>query len=239
MLDRDNAELHGVAIKTIRRWRREYQRRGKPRGQGHTSVPCPRCEGAPLDEMAYSELFGWYLGDGHISAGRRGVQKLHVFNDATYVENNAHIAELMRRVKPGGRPHTRRAPGCVITTVSWKHWVCLFPQHGPGRKHDRELGMTEWQWGIVRREPAAFLRGLFHSDGCRSNNWATRIVQGEKRRYEYPRWQFTNASEEIRVWCCEVLDMLGLRWRQSNTRTISVSRRDDVARLDQLIGLKS
>jgi len=61
--DRDNAELHGVAIKTIRRWRREYQRRGKPRGQAHTSVPCPRCDGRDLNAAAYAELFGWYCAD--------------------------------------------------------------------------------------------------------------------------------------------------------------------------------
>ncbi len=77
----------------------------------------------------------------------------------------------MRAVKPGGRPHTREVPGCVITTVSWKHWPCLFPQHGPGRKHERDLVLADWQWEIVERHPADFLRGLFHSDGCRANNW--------------------------------------------------------------------
>ena len=41
MRDADNAALHGVAIKTIRRWRRLYQRRGLPRGQSHTNVAVP------------------------------------------------------------------------------------------------------------------------------------------------------------------------------------------------------
>ncbi|MBO9520400.1 MAG: hypothetical protein J7518_02585 [Nocardioidaceae bacterium] len=128
-----NAERHGVAVKTIRRWRRLYVRRGQPRGQRHTAVSCPRCDDAPLEEAAYAELLGWYLGDGHISLGRRGVYNLHVYNDVRYTEDNARIASLMRQVKPGGRPHTRLVPGCVVTTVSWKHWPCLFPQHGPGR----------------------------------------------------------------------------------------------------------
>lgn len=239
MRDADNAAKHGVAIKTIRRWRRLYQRRGLPRGQSHCSVPCPRCDGADLDAAAYAELFGWYLGDGHITRGRRDVFNLHVFNDARYVSLNSGVAELMRAVKPGGRPHTRLAPGAVITTVSWKHWLCLFPQHGPGRKHERVLGMESWQWAIVEEHPGAFLRGLFHSDGARVNNWATRMVAGERKRYDYPRWQFVNASEEILGWCGDALDLVGVPWRRSGRRTISVSTRAGVARLDELVGPKT
>lgn len=237
--DADNAARHGVAIKTIRRWRRLYQRRGLPRGQMHTSAPCPVCSTARIDETAYSELLGWYLGDGHISSGRRGVFNLHVFNDEKYVENNARLKELMVRVKPGSRPHTRRAPGCVITTVSWQHWPCLFPQHGLGRKHDRAIVLEGWQQRIVMAHPGAFLRGLFHSDGCRAMNSTRRWVAGEMKVYRYPRWQFCNASTDIRELCCWALDLVDVPWRQSNPRVISVSRREGVARLDELIGLKS
>ncbi len=197
MSDAANAAKHGVAVKTIRRWRRLYQRRGLPRGQTHTAVPCPRCEGAPLDHKAYAELLGWYLGDGHISCTRGRVFDLHVFNDVKYSDNNLGIAELMRRVKPGGRPHTRMMPGCVVTTVSWIHWPCLFPQHGPGRKHERAIVLEDWQRAIVEDHPAPFLRGLFHSDGCRANNWTRRPVAGEMKTCHYPRWQFRPAYDAI------------------------------------------
>jgi len=220
--DRENAARHGVAIKTIRRWRREYQRRGRSRGQAHTSVPCPRCDGAALDEAAYAELFGWYLGDGHISTQRRAVFGLHIFNDVRYAQNNRRLSDLMRGVKPGARPHTRIKSGCLVITTSWKHWPCLFPQHGPGRKHQRVLGMTDWQWAVVEHHPADFLRGLFHSDGCLVSNWATRLVAGEKKRYEYPRWQFVNESAEIMGWCRDALDLVGVAWRQTTRRTLSV-----------------
>jgi hypothetical protein len=239
MPDAENAEQHGVAVKTIRRWRREYQRRGKPRGQEHLSALCPRCGEGALDEPAYAELLGWYLGDGHLSRGRREVWNLHIFNDVRYLELNAHVQDLMRRVKPNCRPHTRLVPGCLITTVGWKHWPCLFPQHGPGRKHERHLGMEQWQWDVVTTHPGDFLRGLFHSDGCRMNNYSTRVVEGRPIRCYYPRWQFTNNSQEIRDWCCEALDMVGIAWRQSNWKTISVARRNDVQRLDDLLGLKA
>jgi hypothetical protein len=236
--DSENAARHGVAIKTIRRWRRLYERRGLPRGQAHTSVLCPRCTDAPLNSAAYAELLGWYLGDGHISAGRRGVWNLHICNDESYEDLNAHILELMRRVKPGGRPHTRRTPGCVISTVSWKHWPCLFPQHGPGRKHERPIRLEDWQEEIVRQHPADFLRGLFHSDGSRTNNWASRTVGGVNKRYDYPRWEFVNHSEDILALCGWALDLAGVAWRRPRPTAIAVSRRSDVQRLDELIGLK-
>lgn len=238
MADSDNALLHGVAVKTIRRWRRLYQRRGLPRGQTHLAPPCPRCDGTPLREPAYAELLGWYLGDGYISRGRRDVFNLHVYNDRTYTRLNDHIHDLMAAVKPGARPHTRLVPGTVITTVSWKHWPCLFPQHGPGRKHERPIALEPWQVEVVEAFPGDFLRGLFHSDGARVRNWATRTVAGQQKRYDYPRWQFVNASEDILGLCTWALDLVGVRWRRSAPRVVSVSRREAVARLDELIGPK-
>jgi hypothetical protein len=166
------------------------------------------------------------------------VFNLHIFNDQKYVHDNARLWRLMAAVKPRGRPHTRRVPGCVITTVSWKHWPCLFPQHGPGRKHERPIVLEDWQRRIVEAHPGPFLRGLFHSDGCRAKNWTRKIVAGQMKRYDYPRWQFTNNSADIRELCSSALDLAGVAWRQSNWNTISVSRRADVARLDELIGMK-
>jgi hypothetical protein len=55
--------------------------------------------------------------------------------------------------------------GALILTVSWKHWPCLFPQHGPGRKHERTLPLGDWQRDNIETHLGDFLRGLFHSDG--------------------------------------------------------------------------
>lgn len=237
--DAENARRHGVAIKTIRRWRRLYQRRGVRRGQTHLAPPCPRCDEASLDGEAYAELLGWYLGDGYLNEGRRNVFALHIYNDKKYVHLNAHILDLMRLVKPNSRPHTRLVPGAVVSTVSWKHWPCLFPQHGPGRKHGRRIVLEPWQVDIVKEHPADFLRGLFHSDGCRANNWTTRLVAGERKRYDYPRWQFVNRSDDIIDLCTGALDLLAIAWRRSRIDCVSVSRADDVRRLDELMGMKS
>ena len=36
-----------------------------------------------------------------------------------------------------------------------KVWPCLFPQHGPGRKQEREIALTDWQRRHVARSPVA------------------------------------------------------------------------------------
>ena len=234
--DAENAQRHGVAVKTVGRWRRDYQRRGRPRGQGHLAASCPRCQGGELDGRAYAELLGWYLGDGHLTRGRRDVYNLHIGNDLAYPVLNDHLRELMMAVKPASRPHGRTVSGCMVTTVSWKHWPCLLPQHGEGRKHERRLVLEAWQEEIIESHPGDFLRGLFHSDGSRVENWATATVRGVPRRYDYPRWQFVNRSEDIMGFCTAALDLVGVPWRRSGRWTVSVSRRGAVARLDDLVG---
>jgi hypothetical protein len=49
---------------------------------------------------------------------------------------------------------------------------------------------------------------------------------------------FTNESRDILGLCGAALDHLGVSWRFSRRNTISVARRDAVARLDQFVGPK-
>ncbi|MEU4193782.1 transcriptional regulator [Kribbella sp. NPDC026611] len=222
--DRANAAQHGVAIKTIRRWRRLYQRQGLPRGTGFQPTPCPRCDGAELDEAAYALLLGWYLGDGSIARARRGVFTLQIANDARYAELNQEIAETIKRVKPGASPCLRKRPGAIMVEARWKHWPCVFPQHGPGRKHLRTIELRDWQLEIVAKYPEQLLRGLFHSDGCRFVNWASKPATG--KRYFYVRYMFSNESEDIRKILTDALDLLGIAWRQPRRNAIAVSRKE-------------
>jgi hypothetical protein len=196
------------------------------------------CPAPPEPTPEYAALLGFYLGDGCISAHAR-THALRISCDRTLPGVVEDIVRCIRSVHPERRTYVVPAPGVAVVQSYWKHWPCLFPQHGSGRKHERALEMADWQRVIVDQHPADFLRGLFHSDGCRVQNWATRVVDGEKRRYDYPRWQFVNESADIMRWCGEALDLVGVAWRQTNRRTLSVSRREAVARLDVLIGLKA
>ena len=65
------------------------------------------------------------------------------------------------------------------------------------------------------------------------------MVRGERKRYDYPRWQFVNSSDDVIDLCTWALDLVGIAWRRSKVTTVSVSRADDVRRLDELIGLKA
>jgi hypothetical protein len=234
--DRINAEVHGVALRTIRTWRRRYQVEGRIR----STSSCPRCDGAELDEAAYALLLGWYLGDGSIARARRGVFTLQIANDAKYSVLSEEVAATMRLVKPTASPCLRAGKGATLIEVRWKHWPCMFPQHGAGRKHLRKIELAEWQREIVAKYPEQLLRGLFHSDGCRILNWTTRPVKGgEIRRYEYIRYMFSNESEDIIGILTAALDQLGIPWRRPRRNMVAVSRKEGVAALDRFVGPKS
>lgn len=218
----------GVSRATLREWISRPSRRGSA---------CPRCDGASLETAAYAALLGFYLGDGCISRMPRYFT-FRVTCDSIYPRIIDDVVRCVEAVHPGRKVHLVRAPGCVVVQSGWQHWPCLFPQHGPGRKHERPIVLEGWQRRIVEAHPGQFLRGLFHSDGSRSRNWARRMVAGQMKRYGYPRWEFTNHSADIRELCCWALDLVDIPWRQSNWKAISVSTRAGVARLDDLIGLK-
>ena len=122
---------------------------------------------------------------------------LRISCDRVYPGIISDVERCIRAVHPVRSIHRVRVPGATVVQNSWKHWPALFPQHGPGRKHERPIVLAPWQDEIVATYPWDFLRGLLHSDGARVKNWATQVVAGERRRYDYPRWQFVNASEDI------------------------------------------
>jgi hypothetical protein len=144
----------------------------------------------------------------------------------------------MRDVMPTSSVFRSHRKGCVAVQSTSKHWPCLFPQHGRGPKHSREIRLAPWQESIVNAYPGEFARGLFHSDGYRGINRVRRRLPGGDRWYEYPRYLFSNKSADILRLCGAALDQLGVSWRFSRPDVISVARRDAVARLDQFVGPK-
>ena len=72
-------------------------------------------------------------------------------------------------ILPGERARVAKRPDseCVDVSMWSKHWPCLIPQHGPGRKHLRAITLEQWQDNIVAPCRRSFLRGLIHSDGAR------------------------------------------------------------------------
>jgi len=108
----------------------------------------------------------------------------------------------------------------------------------PGKKHERRIALEPWQQEIVDAHPSEFIRGLIHSDGCPITNWTTRTIAGERKRYEYPRYFFTNLSTDIRQLYTDTLDKVGVSWKQANAYNISDARKASVALMDTHVGPK-
>ena len=98
--------------------------------------------------------------------------------------------------------------------------------------------LQPWQRSIVDKHAQAFLRGLFHSDGCRSDNRITKITRAGPKTYVYPRYFFSNESDDILQLCETSLDHEGIDHRRNRPNSISVARRNAVAALDAFVGPK-
>jgi len=198
-------------------------------------VRCPRCQDPPeppADASAYAYLLGLYLGDGHLVLTAR-TPVLRIACDDKYpgimAEGEAAMLTTLAR-KVGRVPSI----GCTYLQSYAKHWPCLFPQAGPGKKHERPIVLEPWQGEIVAAHPGRFLRGLFHSDGCRAVN----RIKKAGRVYEYPRYFFSNKSPDIMRLCQVALNRLGVDWRMARPDSLSVAQRAAVARLDDHVGPK-
>jgi LAGLIDADG-like domain len=124
-----------------------------------------------------------------------------------------------------------RKYGCVDVSHYSKHWPCLLPQHGPGKKHLRPIRLEPWQELLVKQSTEEFIRGLIDSDGCR--------VVANDRGIRSVRYHFSNRSEDILGLFTGALDNLGIPWTRSSRYVIAVYRKAAVARLDEFVGPNS
>lgn len=223
----------GVPRSTVMNWRRG----GRPKGRRRRRTDFLL---RPLDKQAYSYLLGIYLGDGWVGRVARS-WCMRVAMDVRYPGLLCECAGAMTAVSRARMTTLlRRDKSTVILQSSSRDWPNLFPQHGPGKKHERKIELVDWQLLITHEWTREFIRGLIHSDGSRCmNRFSVKLPSGRIGRYAYPRYFFTNYSEDIRRIFCDHCDLLGIRWSQSNPRNISVSHRDSVAILDSFVGPKS
>jgi hypothetical protein len=239
--DQAIADRTGVPRPTVRTYRRRPPRRALDTPEN----ACPTC-GAEhdldaLDPTTYAYLLGAYLGDGWLG-GAAPHHQLRIACDLRHPGIINEIAEAIETIV-GRPPHLmrpRQNVNCIHVAAGWKQWACHLPQHGRGRKHLRTIELADRQTRLVDRAPEAFLRGLIHSDGCRTvNHFDMKLPSGRVATYEYPRYFFSNLSPDILALFTETCDLLGIRWTQSNHRNISISHRHSVARMDGFVGPKA
>lgn len=234
------ARVTGIPRSTVRDW---IEGRVPAYAAAGRVASCAVCGGPAHDferlTARYAYLLGLYLGDGCISAHRRGVYRLRIFLDARYPGIVDSCARAIREVMPGNKvgrrayasDYSHGTESTVQLSSYSRSWPCLFPQHGPGKKHERSITLVDWQQIVVRRHPEELLCGLIHSDGCRFMNTG-------RAGWRHPRYAFSNLSDDIRGIFCDTCDLIGVRWTRA-PNTVYVSRVADVAKLDEFIGPKA
>lgn len=219
----------GVSRATLRDWLADPEA-----AVADCVADCFVCSGVACPVPAvYAYLLGQYLGDGCIAVDGRGVAKLRIACADDYPGIAAEVDSAIKAVS-GRRVCRVQSIGCSEHAAYWKHWPCLFPQHGPGRKHERPIVLAGWQQDLVDEHPWPLIRGLIHSDGCRAVNRVT--VRGT--RYAYPRYFFANESPDILALMGRTLDLAGVAWRYNRRNSISIARRESVMLMDQHVGPK-
>jgi len=242
------ADRLGLSRATVRDW---HAGKLPAHSRNGADPRCRQCGAVEhhLDELpqSYVYLLGVYLGDGTISSGRRSVHRLRIFLDLKYPGIIDQCVAAMQAVFPrnrigrqerGSNYVERSEPSNVEISVYSKSMPCLFPQHGPGRKHERRIWLADWQQRLAMRWPEELIRGLIHSDGCR-------FINSGRGGWRHPRYVFSNLSSDITSIFCTACDRAGLRWTgafpsdESKAVAIYVSRKEDVARLDEFVGPKA
>jgi hypothetical protein len=167
---------------------------------------------------------------------------LKVACDERYGQIIAEVIQALGQTFPESPVHRRHLSSAASEVISLSHPAIglAFPQHGPGRKHQRKIGLADWQLELTHAHPGALVRGLIHSDGCRCvNSFKTKLPSGRIAEYSYVRYFFTNNSADIRGIFIEHCELLGVKVTQSNYRNLSVSHRKSVATLEGLVGPKT
>jgi hypothetical protein len=234
------AKRLGISTWTVRDWYAgNLPAHSRPEGRPW----CPQCGAAAhqLEELPqeYVYVLGLYLGDGTISSHPRGVHKLRITLDVRYPGIVDECERAMAVTMPRSQASRLLKPSNCWEVYSYsRSWPCLFPQHGPGRKHERRIWLAEWQQVLAERWPEALIRGMIQSDGCR-------FINTGRGGWRHPRYVFSNLSSDLTSIFCTACDCLGLRWTaafpkdESKAIAIYVSRKDDVARMDEFVGPKA
>src|SRR3984957_11991746 len=112
LFDREVAQIVGVPLSAVQKWRTGARRAP---GSEH-KAGCPRCDGGPLDELAYSYLLGLYLGDGCISRGStrtKDVWKLSVACADAWPGLIQEFGRAVRAVRPANKILMVQRLGCT------------------------------------------------------------------------------------------------------------------------------
>lgn len=201
---------------------------------------------------AYNYILGLYLGDGCISKHAKTFC-LRIALDEKYPKIISKTIEQLILLFPLNKVNTKsNGLNCREVYVYNSFLSTIFPQHGIGKKHDRDVSLKDWQKDNIEYEELAL--GLFHSDGCK---FLTKIKNKLKEYTYYDNYGFKNCSLDIIEIYKRCLDNLSVKYRvvtcskskphfinerQIITKTqaydVVVSKRAEVEKLKKVLGKK-
>lgn len=184
------SKLTGINRSTLSNW---IVRNGRIKKQIDTDIPLNYLMSfkdgfTEQDKKDYSYLLGLYLGDGCIYKLKR-TEKITITLDKKYEKLNEYTINIFSRFFNKDSYifdrslHNRGNAIDVIHHSS--HLSLIFPQHGIGKKHNRDVSLKSWQESII--DDISLVKGLIMSDGTYYLDNQTNIK----------KYSFSNKSKDI------------------------------------------
>ncbi len=233
--DYEIARRTGVPRSTVQSWRTAP--RPDPAGQGPHSLADSRRRRrtATHSGSIWATATSWFGRGGPASYGFASTRRTP--GSSTRPPQHSSAPSLRRGV---GR-YTWGDANRVVLQICNVALLAAFPQHGPGRKHHRRIELTDWQLELTRAHPGALVRGLIHSDGCRTiNRFTTKLPSGRVSGVRLPALLLLQrVGRHPRRSSASTANCSACAGRQSNRRNISISHRKSVAIMDEVVGPKT
>jgi hypothetical protein len=173
-------------------------------------------------QNTYSYLLGLYLGDGYIVKMDR-TYRLRIYNTVQYDNLNKYIICELQKMFMKNKVNYVNFKTYLSIYVYSNNLPIFFPQHGSGKKQDREIVLFDWQKEIISYKH--LFAGLLHSDGS---------IYFERT---YKMCDFTNKSEGI----LSIFKLCSLKLNLNYTVTkdrIHIRNRPNMKWIDENIGDK-
>lgn len=184
----------------------------------------------PARSVDLAELLGILAGDGHIDKYQVSVTT----NSDTDLEHANYTSKLFKKLFSIQAPikfiKNKRACAVVVSSKA----VCLFlVRLGMVRGHKIRSGLRMPRWVRARKNyRAAFVRGLFDTDGCVYVD--THRIHG--REYKNMGMAFTNRCLPLLKEFKATLESIGLHPTQKTKYAVFLRRKDDIRRYFDFIG---
>jgi hypothetical protein len=145
------SRLTAVSQRTIQRW--------VATGRPNRVLPDPEDLLRPTSRLAYAYLLGLYLGDGCLVGVHRRVFRFQLTLDARYPAIVRAACDAVRAVLPSNKVRASHRTNAIDVTCYSKLWPVLFPQHGTGKKHERDVSLVAWQRKLTTAHPRGTSQG--------------------------------------------------------------------------------